>query len=485
MVAEAPNAQAPRVPRLAANYVLLSAGEFIAKIFGLIAFAYLARVLGPQHYGYLEFTIALIFFFTLVVDCGLSAYVAREIAKDQGAATKLAAHMIAVRFALAVGSFLFLALFAGVSRQPPAVKSLILLYALTLFGLPALLQGVFQGLDRMRDVAIASILRWTIFASGVLLFVRGSEQFWIVPLVEGCAIGILVIFYIWRVSRSLGPLRQPIDRAFGFSMLRQALPIGASEMVWAVRVYFATVLLGLFVGGSEVGWFGAAHRIVISLHTFVWLYFFNLFASLSRCAQGPEEDLQHLMGKSMQVTAWAAVFAGIVGTFLAKPLILLLYGEQYQEAAAIFRVLIWLIPIALLHGHYRYTLIAYGRQQLEFLSNVCGAALTVLLSLLLVPTYGPIGGALALIASEVLIWGLVYYFVRRTIAHVPWWSNVYRPLLAGVVLIGALYLLPALSIWLLVGVAVIVYGLTMTLIQPQLLADARSVLIPNQEATQE
>ena len=56
--------QAVRAPRLAANYVILSAGEFIAKVFGAVAFAYLARVLGPQRYGYLEFAIAIIFFFT-------------------------------------------------------------------------------------------------------------------------------------------------------------------------------------------------------------------------------------------------------------------------------------------------------------------------------------------------------------------------------------------------------------------------------------
>ena len=143
-------AHGPRLPRLAANYALLSAGEFIAKIFGLIAFAYLARVLGPQHYGYLEFTIALVFAFTLVVDCGLSAYAAREIAKDRGAAGRFAAYLIVVRGLLAIGSFLLLALFAIISRQPVAVKHLIILYALTLFGLPGLLQGVFQGLDRMQ-----------------------------------------------------------------------------------------------------------------------------------------------------------------------------------------------------------------------------------------------------------------------------------------------------------------------------------------------
>jgi O-antigen/teichoic acid export membrane protein len=476
-VSEPPGPQVSRSPRLAANYALLSAGELVAKLLGLVAFAYLARVLGPLHYGYLEFAIALNFFFTLVVDCGLGAYGAREIAKDNGIATRFAAHMMAMRFLLAIGAFVLVVLFAFTARQPQAVKHLIILYGLTLFGLPGLLPGVFQGLDRMRYVAIASILRWTVFATLVLLIVHGPEQLLIVPLAEGCAIGILVIFYVWCVSRSLGSLRQPIDWALGFSMLRQALPMGASDMVWAVRVYFATVLLGLFVGGSEVGWFGAAHRIVVSLHTFVWLYFFNLLASLARCTQGPPQDLKRLMDKSMRVTGWAAVFIGIVGAALAEPLITLLYGEQYHASIAVFQVLIWILPLSLLHGHYRYALIAYGQQRLEFFSNACGAGLTIVLDLLLVPAYGPLGAAWALVASEVLIWSLAYFFARHTIAHLPLWPHLWRPLLAGAALATVLYLLRPAKVWVLGGAAIAVYGLALSLLQPDLLMDIRSFLV--------
>jgi O-antigen/teichoic acid export membrane protein len=476
-VQDPPAAQGAGRSRLAVNYALLSAGEFIAKIFGLLAFAYLARVLGPQHYGYLEFTIALVFAFTLVVDCGLSAYTAREIAKDRSAASRFAVHLVAVRVLLAIGAFLILALFAGVSSQPPAVKRLIILYALTLFGLPGLLQGVFQGLDRMHYVALASILRWTIFAGGVLLFVRGPEQLATVAVVEGAAVATLVVYYLWRVSRSVGSLWQPIDRSFGLSMLRQALPIGASEMVWAVRVYFATVMLGLLVGGSEVGWFASAQRIVVSLHTFVWLYFFNLLASLSRCTQGLPQDLQRLMARSMQVAGWAAVFVGIVGAALARPLITFLYGEQYATAGAIFQVLVWILPLTLLHGHYRYALIAYGQQRLEFVATAGAAALNIVLTLVLVPAYGPIGAAWALVASEVLIWGLAYYLTRRTVAHLPLWPHLRRPLFTGAILAGALYLLRSGSVWVMGGVAIGIYGLGLSLLQPSLLLDARSLLL--------
>jgi O-antigen/teichoic acid export membrane protein len=70
-------------------------------------------------------------------------------------------------------------------------------------------------------------------------------------------------------------------------------------------------------------------------------------------------------------------------------------------------------------GNYRYALIACGQQRLEFLTAACGAGINVLLNILLIPAYGLLGAAAALVASEALIWVLAFYFVRRAITSVP------------------------------------------------------------------
>ena len=400
-----------------------------------------------------------------------------KLPKTAAPVAQLAVHIMLVRSLLAVGAYMLLAILVAVIDKPWPVKQLILLYGLTLFGQPGLLHWVFQGRDRMQYVSIASVTRWSIFALGVVLFVHEPSRLWLVAVIEGVAVGCVVLFYLRTLSQAYAPLRQRIDYTFALSILRQALPIGASELVWAIKIYAATVWLGATVGGSEVGWFSAAHRLVISAHTFVWLYFFNLLPSLARCSQGPLVTLHSLMRRSLQLTAWAALFLGIVATAFAGSIIILVYGPQYREAAAILRVLIWLIPLALLAGHYHYVLVAYDKQQLQFLSMASGACVNVLLNLLLVPDYGRTGAAWALIASEALAWGFAYYFVRRTIVHIPIWRHVCRPLLAGVALAGVLYLLPPLNLWMAGGSAVLVYGLILSVMQPKMLSEICSILI--------
>ena len=449
----------------------------MSKLFALAAFAYLARILGPTDFGNLEFALAIIFFFTLLVDCGLSQYGAREIAKNKEGVARFTTHIIFMRCLYAVVAFGLLAILVMFIDKPWTVKRLILLYGLTLFALPGILSFAFQGYDLMHYVALASIIRWSIFAASVFLLIRGPDQTWIIPVIEGAAIACVGVFYLFVFSYRFGSLRQRISYTSAFSIFREALPMGASELVWALKVYLATVLLGILVGGPEVGWFGAAHRIVISLHTFVWLYFFNLLPSIARCTQGPLETLQRLTQTSIQLTAWSAIFLGIVGTTFAEPLIRVIYGSQYHEGVAAFRVLIWLIPLALMSGHFRYALIAYGRQQLEFMSAACGAGLNILLNLFLIPSFGMIGAGWALVSSEVLIWGLTYYLVRRKIIHIPIWIPISQPLLGGAVLAATLYLLPPINIWITGSSAVVVYSLVLSIMQPKILTHIRALFV--------
>src|SRR5262249_20165853 len=141
--------------RLTLNFVVLSGAELLSKAAGALAFAYLARVLGPATFGQLEFAIAIVFFFTLVVDTGLSAYAAREVARDHAAWPRLVIHVTLLRGALAAVSFALLATAAAVLDQPPVVRSLLLVYGVTLFGLPGVLAWLFQGREMMRFVAMA------------------------------------------------------------------------------------------------------------------------------------------------------------------------------------------------------------------------------------------------------------------------------------------------------------------------------------------
>jgi O-antigen/teichoic acid export membrane protein len=465
--------------KLALNYILLSGGEAISKVLAFVGFAYLARLLGPDTYGNLEFALAVTLFFNLIVEGGLGLLGTREIAKDETAVIPLTFHIVILRCALAVAAFVGLIIFAFVSKTSWQQKHLVVLYGLTLFGTPGQLQWVFQGFDKMHCIAIASVLRWLLFAGGVFLCVLEPNQALLVPLIELAAIASVVIFNFVVFRYYFGTFDHRFDRSLFFDLLRQTAPIGLTQVMWGLKVYLPTIMLGLMVGGEAVGWFGAAHRIVIALHSFVWMYFVNLYPSISRCTQQSADTLQRLVGKSLQVTSWSAIFIGAIGTLLAKPLLNFVYGPQYDDAAIAFQSLIWLVAFTLISSHYMYTLIAYSKQWLELLSAVLGALINIVLNYVLILQLGFVGAAFAVLLSEAFIWTLNYYFVRQHIAMLPFARYLVKPIIAGVATVALFLVMPALH-FIIVGVAaLIVYGLGMLILQPTIISEVRVLLARN------
>src|SRR5260221_13450653 len=138
--------------------------------------------------------------------------------------------------------------------------------------------------------------------------------------------------------------------------LKQATPIGLTELAWGFMWYFCTVLLGFLFSDATLGWWGASHRALMALHTFVWLYFFNLLPSISRCVAQPHARLLGLMDHSLRYDAWVSLFAAALLTMIAPELLDFPFAPSFRVAFGSFAIVAWVLPIAMLRGHDRVIL---------------------------------------------------------------------------------------------------------------------------------
>jgi O-antigen/teichoic acid export membrane protein len=426
---DAQGSPAAGVRRLAGNYLLLLSGEALAKLANFFAFTFLGRTLGAVRYGSLEFTLAVMVFFTLPVDLGLGVFGAREVAKDRRSAARMLVHVTLLRALLALVSLGALLVFVRGVRGSPEVKQLLAWYGLSLLGTPLLLQWFFQGQDRMHWVALASLVRYGAFAVLVFWLVDPNTPLARIGRIECAAVAAVALFCVAVVAAS-GDLRlreAPVSLRSTLGYLREAAPIGLTELTWAFLWYIATVLLGLMLAGASLGWFGASHRALMAVHTFVWLYFFNLLPSISRTVSGPKSELERLLGSSLRLTMWGGVWIALTVTLSAGALLGAAFGPAFSSGGPLFATLIWMIPVALASGHYRYTLIAYNRQALLFRATATAAAVVVVASLVLIPRLGALGAAAALLAGCTLELILVWAYVRRQITAIPVAPHLVKP----------------------------------------------------------
>jgi O-antigen/teichoic acid export membrane protein len=455
--------------KLATNFSFLVFGEAISKIFTFIAFAYLARTFGPLEFGHLEFVLAVMIFATLLVDFGSNPLGSREIAKTPYKIGEIVASIIGMRIILAVIAFCLLFVFMLIFLWgKPQLKILLLLYGLSLFFVPFFFQFVFQGLEKMNWVAACSVVRQVVFAGGVFILISNFKRIWLVALIEIIAVIALALFGVYVLVFHVKAANFKTDIRKLWATFKMALPIGLSDITWAFMWYFATVLLGLLTVDKEVGWFSAAHRPVMTLHTFVWLYFCNLLPTISRSTNQPKEILDDLMRYSMSFLSWATVFLGVVGLTMAEPLMVLVFGDQFRESANVIKILIWMIPLSSLGCHYRYILIGYERQKYEFIAHVFAAVISIVMGFILIPVYAEKGAAFSLITAITVYCIFVYFFVKIYVRHVPFLPYIYKPILVGSGMIGLFFALNTYKLWSAICASVIFYFLAMIILQPEI-----------------
>ncbi len=259
----------------------------MSKGVGFVAFAYLARTLEPEAYGAVELGFSLVLLFGFLVEFGTDAIGAREVARDRSAVPRLAAQIPAARMLVALAAIPMMGLAAIAMGQPAQTVHLVWLFALGLLAAPWKQSWLLQGLEMMTWVSAAGAIRMLVFALGVLVFVRGPEDLLLVGASEIAAAVCFAVYFAAVQQRRVTPLRLAFAPAPLLRLLRDGLPLGLTQVVWSTTQYLPTMLVATFVGGAAIGWFGAAHRIVMSVWTFSWLYQFNLFPTLARSLSEP------------------------------------------------------------------------------------------------------------------------------------------------------------------------------------------------------
>jgi len=437
------------------NILRLSIGDLVAKILGFVAFVYLARVLGVEDYGALEFARAALVYVLLFGDAGLELWATRQAARDADLAT-VAGRVIPLRALLGCAAFLALLGLLAILPPPGQVKTLVLIFAATLVPQAASLRWAFMGTQQMRQVGLALVLAQSLFLAGALLAVRGPADLYTVAVVHLVAELAAAGWLLRRFSRHHGGLRFRFTLREAGATVRAALPLGAAHGLALMSFNFDSLLLGMLRGPAAVGLYSAAYKPVTVLLALPVTYFVGLFPVLSRTwADGPAA-FDAVVQRSLRLAATFAVPVGVGGTFVAAPVLDLLFGVRYAAAAPAMQILVWSAVLVILRGTFRQGLNAAGRAVVDLRCAGLATGLNVLLNLAVIPVWGFMGAAVATLASEVVWLLAVTRAFGRHVVAVHMWRVLMLPAGAGALMALTMVVTPLLP-WparLALGVAV-------------------------------
>ena len=374
----------------------------------------LARHLGASVYGQWGFAFAFVALFAVLADFGFSTIGARDLARDKSEARRYVGNVLLLKAAMGAGLILSMAAIAPVLKPDVTVWLLVLLLGgqMLLQSTSQFLFAVFRAWHRMHLEAAIRVVHTTLLLSlAGLLVLRGEGvvAFGVVTVIAAAA--ALALTATVLTTRLLLPSFR-LDGRLARAVLRESWPLALAMACTAVYYYADSVMLGMFRSQREVGLYAAAYVPILGLSLLVTAIRNAYLPSQSEAAARNPRDHARVLRQYGRITMMAALPAAIVGPVLAAPVLGVLYGSEFLDAAIALRLLFVTAGVMFLSSYFGSELLVRGRQRTYLVGVGAGAGTNLVLNLLLIPSFGPVGAASATLASEGLVCAFVWWQTR-------------------------------------------------------------------------
>ena len=427
-----PETPPPAVPgaagvrRVLHNALSLLLAYVLPRLFMLGSVVVAARVLGATQFGAYSTAAAFAVVLSIIATLGMTPLLVREIARAPERAPGLLAAAHAVKTA---SNVLMLALLLVLSRYVMGYPAPVVLAALLLgvsYAVGAYTENLaawFQAVERMHVWTQASAINGVVAGGlglGLVAGTRSLTWFCVAPILG--QLGALA----WLAVRLPQEARQGgrIALAEALRLARALAPFAAAFVALTVYYKVDVLLLARWRDAAEVGTYAAAYKLVDVVQALALVVAGAVYPRLSRAvAAGAGADPAEaaagaaaaaadapLPAAAARLSEWmllaVAPAAGLV-FLLREPLIAVVYGHDYAEAAAVLGWLAAVLPALALNILAGYILGAAGLMRRVAGAYVLATAANVAANALLIPRYGAVGAGMAMLGSEVFLAGIL------------------------------------------------------------------------------
>ncbi|ADB42358.1 flippase [Spirosoma linguale] len=397
----------------------------------LLTMPYVARVLGPDKFGLVNYSQSYIQYFGLLVNFGFELSASRRIAASRGdkeATDTIFNETLFTKITLLGISFI---LFLFITLAVPsfwAERYLHIATFVTCVSYCLYPTWFYQGMEDMTKTAIFNVLMKFFFTSLIFLMVKTENDYVYHNLaisVGQVIIAVIALFVAIRKYRIV------------------VVVPAITKIVTVIKTYrllfFSTVVVNLYTGTNifilgmlstpnHVGFFSSAHKVVIIGCLFVTGAFGQAFypyiaREFSTSRSKGLKIVKKIIPKIASLTALLSIGIFIVADYIIK----ILFGAAFEDAVIVLRILAFqpfIISISNLLGVQ--TMLNLQLDKVFYKITLGGAILGTALNFILVPYYFEIGTACAWVITELAI-AIAMYFSLRENGYNLFQKNVYLP----------------------------------------------------------
>lgn len=401
-------------------YAIVGRGVF--RLLASFAMIYALRYFGPERYGILETALAWSNALITLSDIGLSTLIVREAARNKNEASVYYGNTIVVQSIMTLVIFAVLIGLAKVLHYDILMVSMIGLIGAAglIFEFRKIMQGILRVWMEQKFITFIELINSVSFFITIILlfaFMHNKDSaligFGIAQLsVNALSIVALQIYTVRYAKPHINLRRIP-------AMISHSWVFTLYNVFFMLYFQIDQIILSMMSTKTAVGIYGAPSKVAVVL-LFVPLMVYQVVLPLMfQYSKNDQAKYNRIAQLLYRYFAAFGVPAGLGLTLAAPALVPFVFGSAYNASIPVMQWMGLFLMVRFFSASTSEILTASDKQHVLVKIQAGGIILNIILDILLIPTYGAVGPAIATFITESLSC-IAYFIVTRSLIERTW-----------------------------------------------------------------
>lgn len=398
--------------RTARNAVWLISGKVIQMCINLLVGLLTARYLGPSNYGLINYGGAYTAFFLSFCTLGINSVLVKEFVDHRGEEGKIIGTSLLLKgIASILSAILIVAIVNIVDFGETQTIIVVILCSIgMIFNIFDTFNYWFQSRLESKVTAICSLIAFSITAVYKVILLATSKSviyFAFATSVDYICIGVL-LFCSYKKHKG-GKLQ--FSWRYGKKLLKSSTPFIIPSLMVAIYGQTDKIMLKQIISETEIGYYSTA----VSLCT-MWCFVIaaiidSMYPTIMESFHRTKEEFDNKNKLLYTIVFYTCVIVSAVISILAEPIVRILYGTAYLPSVAPLRIVTWYTAFSYLGVARNAWIVCNNRQNKLKYVYAAAAISNVFFNLILIPSMGASGAALASLLAQVITTMVVPFFM--------------------------------------------------------------------------
>jgi O-antigen/teichoic acid export membrane protein len=376
----------------------------------------IARQLGLEMLGAYTIVMAYLNVCQVVSELGLPGLLVRDLA--QRPEQRLTYFRIALVLQVVASLVIWaaLALLAWLLPLAPTTQAALWIVGASLpfAALTSVTQTLFQAGERMELVlGVEAVINTLILVASIVALWLGAGLLTLIGLliVTQALSALIGLLLVLRTGLLAGP-----QEAVPFNLTlvaRRAAPFFGFSIADVLLQRVDILLLSVVAGETVAGIYSAAYQLVRVFLKLVQSFWRALYPTLSRLQRGAQTHYVRLATLGLHVSLLLLLPCAVLLSFLAQPVLQLVFGADALPATPVLQILVWSAPLLLIETFAATVLMVEQAPVRSLVVSSIHFVGIVLLLPELTAAFGAVGTAWAVVLSGLLSAGAGLWLLRR------------------------------------------------------------------------